>query len=239
MADLAKEVDSSRPNGERIVVPVAIEIDHTCAETSLHREQLADEKFADLQLLASNDNGNGDDDGGNSPSAVLRHEVIIDGKKYHISHKSLQSNAEYIAEHMNKFYSIAANARAERALKGAPISSVVVERGDMTYIYYDTYEMKQAIHRYVLGHPEEIIKLGQTLRRNAKVRKILGFSRYAQLTALDFERAEAVKKFIKINRPKSYCVNGNTLCFTDVNGNNVSVNLDSMLVPQNIKDKAT
>ena len=87
MANLAKKFDSDLQDGARVATPeeaeeIKVSTGFTSNESVLNDGQLTDEEKSNLESSACNDNScenpNGDDDGGNSPSAT---PVIIEDTK--------------------------------------------------------------------------------------------------------------------------------------------------------------
>ena len=87
MANLAKKFDSDLQDGERVAIPeetteVNVSEGLINVNTVLNDGQLTDEEKSNLESSACNDNScenpNGDDDGGNTPSA---NPVIIEDTK--------------------------------------------------------------------------------------------------------------------------------------------------------------
>lgn len=87
MANIANKIDSDLQDGARVVTPdeaeeIKVSTGFTSNESVLNDGQLTDEEKSNLESSACNDNScenpNGDDDGGNSPSAT---PVIIEDTK--------------------------------------------------------------------------------------------------------------------------------------------------------------
>ena len=139
MQNLVKKIDSDLQDGARVATPdeaeeIKVSTGFTNNESVLNDGQLTDEEKSNLESSACNDNGcenpNGDDDGGNTPSAT---SIIIENT----------DDEEYISNisiDIDKVSACTGIAKAE-------IQAVCV--GDNTSIVNYEYGYSKYVHGYV------------------------------------------------------------------------------------------